>query len=32
MREAALRAGAIAFLEKPFEEQPLLDAVQRAVL
>jgi FixJ family two-component response regulator len=32
MREAALRAGAVAFLEKPFEEQPLLDAVQRALL
>jgi FixJ family two-component response regulator len=32
MREAALRAGAIAFLEKPFEEQPLLDAVRFALL
>jgi FixJ family two-component response regulator len=31
MHEAALRAGAVAFLEKPFEEQPLLDAVRRAV-
>jgi FixJ family two-component response regulator len=31
MREAALLAGAVAFLEKPFEEQPLLDAVRRAV-
>jgi FixJ family two-component response regulator len=31
MRERALRAGAIAFLQKPFEEQALLDAVTRAV-
>jgi FixJ family two-component response regulator len=31
MREAALRVGAIAFLEKPFEEQSLLTAVDRAL-
>jgi FixJ family two-component response regulator len=30
-REAALRSGALAFLEKPFEEQALLDAVARAL-
>jgi FixJ family two-component response regulator len=30
-RERALRAGAVAFLQKPFEEQELLDAVRRAV-
>jgi FixJ family two-component response regulator len=30
-REQALRAGAIAFLQKPFEEQALLEAVARAV-
>jgi len=30
-REQALRAGAIAFLLKPFEEQPFLDAVARAI-
>jgi FixJ family two-component response regulator len=30
-RAAALRGGAIAFLEKPFEEQSLLTAVERAV-
>jgi FixJ family two-component response regulator len=29
--ERALRAGAIAFLQKPFEEQSLLDAVGRAL-
>jgi FixJ family two-component response regulator len=29
--ERALRAGAVAFLEKPFEEQALLDAVARAL-
>jgi FixJ family two-component response regulator len=32
MREAALRGGAVAFLEKPFEDQPLLDAVRCALL
>jgi two-component system, LuxR family, response regulator FixJ len=31
VREQALRAGAIAFLQKPFEEQALLDAVKRAM-
>jgi FixJ family two-component response regulator len=31
MREAALRAGAIAFLSKPFDELALLDAVGRAI-
>jgi FixJ family two-component response regulator len=31
MHEAALLAGAVAFLEKPFEDKPLLDAVRRAV-
>jgi FixJ family two-component response regulator len=31
MRAAALAAGAIAFLEKPFEEQSLLTAVDQAV-
>ncbi len=30
VREEVLRAGAVAFLEKPFEEQSLLDAVDRA--
>src|SRR5260370_26485906 len=30
-RDQALRAGAIAFLCKPFEEQVLLDAVQEAL-
>jgi len=30
-RERALRTGAIAFLQKPFEEQSLLDAVARAL-
>jgi FixJ family two-component response regulator len=30
-RDLALRAGAIAFLQKPFEERPLLDAVVRAM-
>jgi FixJ family two-component response regulator len=30
-RERALRAGAVAFLQKPFEEQELLGAVRRAV-
>jgi FixJ family two-component response regulator len=30
-RERALRAGAVAFLHKPFEEQELLGAVRRAV-
>ena len=29
--DRALRAGAIAFLQKPFEEQSLLDAVGRAL-
>jgi FixJ family two-component response regulator len=29
-REQALRAGALAFLQKPFEEQLLLDAVNQA--
>ena len=31
MCERALRAGALAFLHKPFEDQALLDAVDRAV-
>ena len=31
VRERALRAGAVAFLQKPFEEQALLDAVARAL-
>jgi len=31
VRERALQAGALAFLEKPFEEQALLDAVERAL-
>jgi len=31
MRDLALRAGAIAFLQKPFEERLLLDAVVRAM-
>ncbi len=31
VRDAALRAGAIAFLQKPFEERELLDAVSRAL-
>jgi FixJ family two-component response regulator len=31
VREQALRAGAVAFLEKPFEDQSLLDAVDRAM-
>jgi two-component system, LuxR family, response regulator FixJ len=31
VRELALEAGAIAFLQKPFEEQSLLDAVKRAL-
>jgi FixJ family two-component response regulator len=30
-RQFALRAGAIAFLQKPFEEQSLLNAVARAI-
>ena len=30
-REQALQAGAIAFLQKPFEEQALLDAMDRAL-
>jgi FixJ family two-component response regulator len=30
-RDAALRAGAVAFLVKPFEEGSLLDAVARAL-
>ena len=29
-RERALRGGAIAFLQKPFEEQSFLDAIARA--
>ena len=29
-RQAALRAGAAAFLEKPVDAQALLDAVRRA--
>jgi FixJ family two-component response regulator len=29
-RDAALRAGAVAFLRKPFEEQALLEALGRA--
>lgn len=29
VREQALRAGAIAFLQKPFDDQALLDAVMR---
>jgi FixJ family two-component response regulator len=31
MGERALHAGAVAFLEKPFEEQTLLEAVKRAL-
>jgi FixJ family two-component response regulator len=31
VRKQALQAGAIAFLEKPFEERCLLEAVKRAV-
>jgi len=31
VREQALQAGAIAFLEKPFAEQALVEAVQRAL-
>jgi FixJ family two-component response regulator len=31
VREQALGAGAIAFLQKPFEEQALLEAVNRAM-
>jgi len=31
VREQALRAGAIAFLSKPFEEQALLEALAVAV-
>ena len=31
VRELAMRGGAIAFLQKPFEEQALLDAVGRAL-
>jgi len=30
-REQALREGALAFLQKPFDEQALLDAVARAL-
>jgi FixJ family two-component response regulator len=30
-REQALRAGAVAFLQKPFNDQSLLDAVARAL-
>jgi FixJ family two-component response regulator len=30
-REQALQAGAVAFLQKPFEEQELLGAVRRAM-
>jgi len=32
MGEGALQAGAVAFLEKPFEEQLLLDAIARALV
>jgi FixJ family two-component response regulator len=31
VRDLALQAGAVAFLQKPFEERALLDAVDRAV-
>jgi FixJ family two-component response regulator len=31
VREQALRAGAIAFLRKPFDEQSLLDVMNRAL-
>src|SRR5262249_2637618 len=31
VRALALQAGAVAFLEKPFEEQALLEAVERAL-
>jgi two-component system response regulator FixJ len=31
VRDQALQAGALAFLQKPFEEEALLEAVQRAV-
>jgi FixJ family two-component response regulator len=31
VRQAALQAGAVAFLSKPFEEQALLDALDRAL-
>jgi FixJ family two-component response regulator len=29
VRELAMRAGAIAFLQKPFDEQVLLEAIER---
>ena len=31
VRESALRAGAVAFLQKPFEDQELLDTVARSL-
>jgi FixJ family two-component response regulator len=31
VRERTLRAGAVAYLEKPFQEQALLDAVDRTL-
>jgi FixJ family two-component response regulator len=31
MRETALRSGAVAFLEKPFEERSLLGAIEQAI-
>jgi FixJ family two-component response regulator len=31
VREAALKAGAVAFLKKPFEESALLAAIQRSL-
>ena len=30
-RTVALRAGAVAFLEKPLQDQPLLETIQRAL-
>lgn len=30
-RECALRSGAVAFLHKPFDDQALIDAVERAL-